>query len=693
MSFRTQLIVTVLAGLLTTILVLVVSSHWLAQSAVRDLSGQILDQTAVRIEQQIHALLSRAVTQSEVIENLILSGQLDPADQGALTRYFTEAMKANPRLTYLSFCLDRDGNYCHAFRDIDGLILRRVRRVNEAHFEMADYRPGDSEPFRTKPEHHVDARQRPYYRAAVDAGRQTWTETYIFIGPQGKPDTPGVTCATPVYRNDALLGVVSADFDVVALGEYVRQLPIEVARHDGATDGTARGLAFIIENRHPREPEGTLRRVVIAHPDPQRLIAPVDPAEPDGAQDWIDAAALSDRRVTGLIERIASDETTVTDGVQSVRFEVDGMRYLGGYKSAASDRLDWTICMAIPEAQLMDGVWRMNRLSVLIGLLSLVAAVVTMVLMAGRISRPIEGLVSQTDRIRRGNLEPPPPIDSTVTEVKRLADAHERMRRALQSLMKLEEDLQLARRIQQSTLPDQLPKLQGYELDAWCEPAEQTGGDLYDVIALESSPTGPRIALEPERVDLAMLMLSDATGHGIGPALSVTQVRSMLRMAVRAGGDLESIAMHMNAQLCADLPSGRFITTWLGELDVRRHAIRGFSAGQGPLLLYRAARHDVDIIGADTFPLGITTDVEFEASESILLNRGDIFAVMSDGIFETFDDQGEQFGIDRVIEVIRQHHRASPARILDALRDALARFHGAVAQTDDRTAIVIRRAV
>ena len=99
---------------------------------------------------------------------------------------------------------------------------------------------------------------------------------------------------------------------------------------------------------------------------------------------------------------------------------------------------------------------------------------------------------------------------------------------------KLQRDLQLARQIQQSTVPTLLPRLAGFGLAAWSEPAEETGGDAFDVIGFR---TGHATAGDDE-ADRALLLLADATGHGIGPALAVTQLRAMLRMAARLGADL-----------------------------------------------------------------------------------------------------------------------------------------------------------
>ncbi len=243
---------------------------------------------------------------------------------------------------------------------------------------------------------------------------------------------------------------------------------------------------------------------------------------------------------------------------------------------------------------------------------------------------------------------------------------------------KLQHDLQLARQIQQSTFPKQLPRLTDFEIAAWSEPAEETGGDAFDVIG-------------DDEADRVLLLLADATGHGVGPALAVTQLRSMLRMAARIGAELPAVATHMNHQLCDDLPSGKFITAWIGELNVADRTLQSFSAGQGPLLRYDAARDAFEQLQGDTLPFGVVSELDITMPPPFRLDEGDIFAVVSDGIFEATDDGGREFSAARTMEVIRACRDGSARAILDRIRKAVAAFCGDVAAADDRTAIIIKR--
>jgi len=268
-------------------------------------------------------------------------------------------------------------------------------------------------------------------------------------------------------------------------------------------------------------------------------------------------------------------------------------------------------------------------------------------------------------------------------------DIHSRQTR--ESLLRMERDLEVAKKIQRSTFPKRLPALNGFEIDAWSEPAEQTAGDTYDVIGYRSDGNGGVARFSDDDPDRAILLLADATGHGIGPALSVTQVRSMLRMAVRMQIDLARIAGHMNEQLCADLPGGRFVTTWLGDLNAREGMLNSLSAGQAPILHYHADRDAFDILAADTMPLGILSSLQIPATEPIRMAPGDIVAVISDGLIEAADAQGQRFGVDRTMEVVAANRDRNPTRIRTALRRAVAELTGSAPAADDRTAIIIKR--
>ena len=264
------------------------------------------------------------------------------------------------------------------------------------------------------------------------------------------------------------------------------------------------------------------------------------------------------------------------------------------------------------------------------------------------------------------------------------------MRTGLKTLLKLEHDLQLARQIQENALPKQLPAIEGFDLSAWNRPADETGGDSYDVIGLQDDSDGSS-ALTEGKADRAVLLLADATGHGIGPALSVVQLRAMVRMAVRVGADLSGIAEKINQQLHADLPQERFITAWVGILDGQNNTLTSFSAGQAPLLHYVAAEDTCHVLNSNAIPLGLLPIMKTDVPPPILLEPGDLYAILSDGFFEAKNPSGEEFETDRVIEIIRRYRHESAGEILRQIRLATDLFTAGAPQDDDQTLVIIKR--
>lgn len=241
---------------------------------------------------------------------------------------------------------------------------------------------------------------------------------------------------------------------------------------------------------------------------------------------------------------------------------------------------------------------------------------------------------------------------------------------------KLRQQLETARIVQMSTLPSSMPYLPGYEVCGLFKPADLTGGDTYDLAVLEQG---------------LLIVLGDATGHGIGPALSVTQMQAMLRMAFRMGADLETAYKHVNNQLAERLPSDRFITAFIGLLDTKEHKLQFHSGGQGPIFVYRAQDKSFAEFKPTSFPLAAMPLERMKPSISLSLGEGDILALVSDGIFEQRNSEGEEYGEARVKGVIERNNRHATADIVAELFAAIAAFAGEK-QDDDMTVVFVKRA-
>lgn len=257
-----------------------------------------------------------------------------------------------------------------------------------------------------------------------------------------------------------------------------------------------------------------------------------------------------------------------------------------------------------------------------------------------------------------------------------VALARVRMLEALIEGEKLRQELELARIVQMSTLPAAMPSVVGYDVCGTFLPAAATGGDTYDLACIESG---------------LLIVLGDATGHGIAPALSVTQMHSMLRMAFRLGADLETAFGQVNDQLAATLPDDRFITAFVGLLDADAHRVRYLSGGQAPILHFQAATGHCLRHGPTGFPLGAMPMPARRPAAAIDLAPGDWLVLLSDGIFEYFDPGGEAFGEARVEAVLREHHGESTAALSTLLLGAVRSFARGAPQQDDVTMVLVKR--
>jgi phosphoserine phosphatase len=188
-----------------------------------------------------------------------------------------------------------------------------------------------------------------------------------------------------------------------------------------------------------------------------------------------------------------------------------------------------------------------------------------------------------------------------------------------------------------------------------------------------------------------LIVLGDATGHGIAPALSVTQMHAMLRMAFQLGVDLPTALVQVNNRLAEILADDRFITAFVGLLDPRAHRLQFHSAGQGPIFFFRAASHRCERYKPTSFPLGAMPLTSLRAPVTLDMQPGDILVLLSDGFYECENPRGEAFGEARVQELVATHHDKSMAEWLQILFESVTRFMDGAPQEDDMTAVVVKR--
>jgi len=238
-------------------------------------------------------------------------------------------------------------------------------------------------------------------------------------------------------------------------------------------------------------------------------------------------------------------------------------------------------------------------------------------------------------------------------------------------------DLQVARSIQQSLLPQETPRIAGYEIAGWNRPADDTGGDYFDWKTL---PNGN-----------VVVSLADVTGHGIGPALLASVCHAYARSRFSTEQDLPTTLERINQDLGADLTVGRFVTFVAAVCCPESSDIEMLSAGHGPIFVYSYPEDRFREVNAQALPFGILPSFHSDPPEHVHLHSGDLLLLATDGFFEWENDQGEQFGVLRVKESIRSSRDSAPAEIIIRLFETANAFSNGTRQQDDLTAVVIKR--
>lgn len=256
-----------------------------------------------------------------------------------------------------------------------------------------------------------------------------------------------------------------------------------------------------------------------------------------------------------------------------------------------------------------------------------------------------------------------------------VAALHEAESRA--KVAELEHDLGIARSIQQGLLPKTPPSIDGFDIAGWNQPADETGGDYYDWQQLADGSVAVTVA--------------DVTGHGIGPALGMAACRAYARAGFAAKPDLQSLLGRLNQLLYEDLPPEKFVTMAAGLLNAEKAILQLISAGHGPMLFYIAAEDSFRTFDAQGLPLGLMPQFSYGCPELLKFAPGDIFVLVTDGFIEWANVDDEDFGQNRLQEVIRACHDKPSATIISELYSAVVKFAGTNPQLDDLTALVVKR--
>jgi serine phosphatase RsbU (regulator of sigma subunit)/predicted ester cyclase len=238
---------------------------------------------------------------------------------------------------------------------------------------------------------------------------------------------------------------------------------------------------------------------------------------------------------------------------------------------------------------------------------------------------------------------------------------------------RIEQELRVARSIQQASLPKEVPELEGWQISPLYQPAREVGGDFYDFHLLSEGKLG--------------LVVGDATGKGVPAALVMSTTCGMLRAVSQAlDSSPGEILEQVNEALFPNIPPNMFVTCFYAILDPKSGSFTYANAGHDLPYLHRDG--DAEELRARGMPLGLMPGMSYEQKETIL-HTGEAALLYSDGLVEAHDPEGEMFGFPRLRALIAEHGEARSLE--DFLMEELYSFVGeGWEQEDDITLLTLR---
>jgi PAS domain S-box-containing protein len=265
-------------------------------------------------------------------------------------------------------------------------------------------------------------------------------------------------------------------------------------------------------------------------------------------------------------------------------------------------------------------------------------------------------------------------LENRVAErTEQLKSAMAKQQEEAQERERIDQELRVARLIQQTLLPKSVPELEGYQIAAYYQPAREVGGDFYDFLKQPHGRLG--------------LIVGDATGHGMPAALVMATTRGMLRTSAQTSDSPSEVLQRVNNILYPEIPPHMFVTCLAALLDSRTGRLQYANAGHD--LPYLRHTDGVSELRATGMPLGLMPNMSYEEKE-ITLEPGESVLFYSDGLVEAHDPRREMFGFPRMQGFVGAH--PGGATLIDSLLAELERFTGEEwEQEDDITLLTLQR--
>ena len=658
------------------------SSSSLGKEAVRDSTAALLKATEVnmiRIASDQATLIDEIFLETEmeldILASQAVSLQNNPTYVTQIQSYPMENPPADPREGVIVVLAPGvtgfpESEEYRSLAGMDDLLVSVYRADNDL---TAIYIVSESGIMRKYPGKGLkdpssyDPRTRPWFAAAKSSDHPVWTEPYVDASGQGLI----VTCAKRINTKYGTW-VVASDVTIDQLNNYTSM-----------TLG-GKGYAVLLDQN------GT----IVSRPGLSANDTRWDqqfPTENAFTSSTIGLAAIGRNMTAGMT------------GLERVQF--NGTNTIVAYAPVTS--MNWSYAVSMPESEITAPIretesniitatlktsaqilLQMDRLLYIFAGLFILLIFIVIILswfLARIITRPVDALREGTHIIGSGDLDFRLNIRSG-DEFEELATSFnqmaldlkhniENLKRTTAEKERYIKEMEIAKEIQDSFLPESLPKIPGFEVAAVTIPAMEIGGDLYDFLSVPGDRTG--------------FVIADVSGKGVSAALYMALSRTLLHASGEAEPEPSRAVRNANRLLYDDGRSSMFITVFYGVLDRQAMQFSYVNAGHNPPLLLRTGEAGTWMTGTKGIALGVIPDVNISPT-TLELCHGDIIILYTDGVTEDFNEQDEYFGEEHLMDCVVRHRSHSAQEIQEALLNEIRMFSGSAPQSDDITLVVIR---
>ncbi len=240
-----------------------------------------------------------------------------------------------------------------------------------------------------------------------------------------------------------------------------------------------------------------------------------------------------------------------------------------------------------------------------------------------------------------------------------------------------ETEMKIAAAVQRRLYPRSSPCIPGYDLSGAAFSADATCGDYFDFLNISDDKLG--------------IVVADVCGHGIGPAMVMAETRAYLRAYIRSNLDPSEIFRRINNVLNADLEDRFFVTMVLVILDLSTGQLVYANAGHPSGYILAEAGGIRDVLESTGLPLGLFPDGEFTSRRDLQLGSGDLLVLLTDGIIESEGPDETEFGVERILDIVKSNRGESAEDIVNTLFNAAREFEDGQPQADDITLVACKR--